>query len=89
LYPDLDRSIGSYRYTLVTLIPFFTRVAWANRKGELVHTHPSMSRAQFIYIMKRSSYEREWGKQYDRPSFFDKLVAFLVKLLPLSARSRF
>ena len=82
MYPDLDRSIGSCRYTLATLIPFFTRVAWANRKGELVHTHPSMSRAQFIYIMKRSSYEREWGKQYDRPSFFDKLVAFLVKLLP-------
>jgi hypothetical protein len=82
LYPDLDRSIGSYRYTLATLIPFFTRVAWANHKREILKTHPSMSRAQFIYIMKRSSYERDWGKQYDRPSFFDKLLAFLVKLLP-------
>ncbi len=82
LYGDLDESIGSYRHTLATLIPFFTRVAWANHKGEILRTQPSMSRAQFIYIMKRSSYEREWGKRYDRPSFFDKLVAFLVKVLP-------
>jgi hypothetical protein len=82
LYGDLDEAIGSYRHTLATLIPFFTRVAWAAHKSEILKAQPSMSRAQFIYIMNRSSYEREWGKQYDQPSFFDKLVAVLVKLLP-------
>jgi hypothetical protein len=32
--------------------------------------------------MSRSSYERDWGKQYDRPSCWDHLLAFILKLLP-------
>jgi hypothetical protein len=33
--PDLHSAIGSYRHTLSTLIPFFTRVAWANHEDEI------------------------------------------------------
>jgi hypothetical protein len=32
--------------------------------------------------MKRSSYEREWGKQYDHPSAHERMLAALLKLLP-------
>lgn len=32
--------------------------------------------------MKRSSYEREWGKQYDHPSAGERTLAVLLKLLP-------
>jgi hypothetical protein len=32
--------------------------------------------------MSRSSYERNWGRQYDRPTFGDRFLAFLLKLLP-------
>jgi hypothetical protein len=32
--------------------------------------------------MKRSSYESEWGKQYDRPSPGERVVAVFLKLLP-------
>jgi len=28
------------------------------------------------------SYERDWGKQYDRPRVSDQILAFLLKLLP-------
>jgi Zinc dependent phospholipase C len=80
--PDLDNAIGSYRHTLSTLIPFFTRVAWANHEGEIRKARPTVTRKEFLYVMSRSSYEHEWGKQYDRPSFFDRIVAFIVKLLP-------
>lgn len=41
-----------------------------------------MTRKQFLYVLSRSSYEREWGKQYDRPSVFDRIVAFFIRLLP-------
>jgi hypothetical protein len=37
---------------------------------------------RFVYIMHRSIYERNWGKQYDRPTFGDRTLAFIVKLLP-------
>lgn len=79
---DVDAAIGSYRHTLSTLIPFFTRVAWADHKDEIQRARPGQTKRQFLYVMRRSSYEREWGKLYDRPSLLDRIVAFIVKFLP-------
>lgn len=79
---DVDRAIGSYRHTLSTLIPFFTRVAWADHQKAIRQARPGVTKRQFLYVMSRSSYEREWGKIYDRPSMLDRIVAFLVKILP-------
>jgi hypothetical protein len=82
IVPDFDKAIGSYRHALSTLIPFFTRVAWAEHENDIRHVRPSLTRKQFVYVMSRSSYEREWGKNYDRPTLADRILAFLVKLLP-------
>lgn len=82
MFGNFDKAIGSYRHTLSTLIPFFTRVAWAEHQKDIERTRPGITRRQFLYVMNRSSYEREWGKVYDRPSGKDRMVAFLVKLLP-------
>ncbi len=82
MVPDFDKAIGSYRHTLSTLIPFFTRVAWAEHEDEIRKTRPGMTKREFLYVMRRSSYEREWGKRYDRPSLLDRIIAFLVKVLP-------
>lgn len=79
---DFDKAIGSYRHALSTLIPLFTRIAWADHEGEIRHARPGMTKHEFLYTMRRSSYEREWGKNYDRPTFFDRILAFLVKILP-------
>jgi Zinc dependent phospholipase C len=79
---DFDQAIGSYRHALSTLIPLFTRVAWAEHQGDIRKARPGITKKRFLYTMSRSSYEREWGKKYDRPSFADRLLAFLVKILP-------
>lgn len=82
MYSDFDKALGSYRYTLSTLIPFFTRVAWANHKDEIRRAHPTMTKREFLYVMSRSSFERHWGRKFQGPSLWDKIVAFLVKILP-------
>lgn len=79
---NVDQAIGSYRHTLSTLIPFFTRVAWADHQDEIRRARPGMTKREFLYVMHRSSYEREWGKQYDKPSLLDRILAFIVKVLP-------
>ena len=80
--PDFDKSVGSFRYTLSKLIPFFTRVAWANHEAEIRKAQPGTTKSRFLYLMHRSSYEREWGKRYEPPSLFDRFIAFLVRILP-------
>jgi hypothetical protein len=82
MFPDFDRAIGSYRRAVSNTIPMATRVAWAQHEDEIRKARPGVTRKQFLYIMSRSSYERDWGKQYDRPSFWDRVLAFFFRLLP-------
>ncbi|MBV9081460.1 MAG: zinc dependent phospholipase C family protein [Acidobacteriaceae bacterium] len=82
LFKDFDRAIESYRRAVSKTIPMATRVAWAERQKDIQQSIPGMTRQRFVYIMRRSSYEREWGKQYDRPTGRERFLAFIVKLLP-------
>lgn len=88
MFDDFDKAMGSYRHALSTIVPFFTRVAWAEHEKDILKAQPTMTRKQFLYVMSRSSYEREWGKDYDRPTWKDRFVAFLVKILPPIGRVR-
>ncbi len=77
-----DRAIGSYRRDVSKTIPTATRIAWAQKKNEIQKTEPGITKSHFIYEMRRSSYERNWGKDYDRPTAADRTLAFFLKLLP-------
>lgn len=79
---DFDRAIGSYRHDVSKTIPAATRVAWAQKKDEIQKGQPGITKRRFVYTMKRSSYERNWGKDYDRPTIADSTLAFLLKLIP-------
>lgn len=82
MFDNFDRSIGSYRRDVSKAIPMATRIAWAQKQNEIRRARPTITERQFIYIMSRSSYERYWGKQYDRPSVLDRILAFILKLVP-------
>jgi hypothetical protein len=82
LFSDFDVAIDSYRSAVSRTIPQATRIAWAQRRAEIEQVEPGVSHKRFVYIMKRSSYEREWGKRLDEPTFWDKLLALLLRLIP-------
>jgi len=82
LFGDFNQAIASYRSAVSRTIPLATRVAWADKKAEIQKVQPGITHRRFIYIMKRSSYEREWGKRLQEPNFFEKFLAFLVKIIP-------
>ena len=82
LFSNFDSGIAGYRSAVSRVIPFATRVAWAGEKDEIRKAQPGITHRRFVYILKRSSYEQEWGKRVDEPTWLDKLAAFIVKLLP-------
>jgi len=57
-------------------------VAWSLKKKEIESDMPGVTRKKFLYNLSRSSYERNWGKSYQPPSFWDRFLAFLYQLLP-------
>jgi hypothetical protein len=81
LLHDEDRAILDYRHALSYWIPRFTEVALITKKQELAAT-PNFNPKGFRFLMRRADFEKEWGKNYDRPGFFARFLAFLVKILP-------
>ena len=77
-----DLTIGSYRHAVSTLIPGLTRVALVNRKDQIVKETPDFAEKKFLYHLSRADYEKEWGKEYERPGAGAKILAFFLRLIP-------
>jgi hypothetical protein len=82
LFVNFDLSVAAFRSAVSRTIPLATRVAWAQKKNEIKHAEPGMTHRRFVYIMHRSSYEREWGKRLEEPNWFEKFLAILLKIIP-------
>jgi hypothetical protein len=82
LFSNYDTAIASYRSAVSRTIPLATRVAWAQKKDEITHAQPGITHRRFVYIMKRSSYEREWGRRLQEPNCFEKFLALFLKIIP-------
>lgn len=77
-----DQVLGSYRHDVSQLIPKATRIAWSLKEDQIKKDQPSMTRKQFVYNISRSSYRKYWGRNYKTPGFGDRVLAFLVRILP-------
>jgi len=82
VFQDEKRATSSYRHSINSWIPEATRVAWDLKQKEIERDLPGVTRDKFLYNLSRSSYEKEWGKEYRRPSAGEKCLAFLIHMLP-------
>ncbi len=77
-----EQVLGSYRRDVSKLIPKATRIAWSLKKDEIEKDQPGITKRKFLYNLSRASYEKRWGKTYQKPTFEERFLAFLYKLLP-------
>jgi hypothetical protein len=82
LFRTLDLALGTYRYSVGKMVPNLTRTAWAIKSDEIMKDQPTASRKQFLYNIKRASFEQEWGATYDRPHFGARVLALVFRLVP-------
>ncbi len=81
-FVSLDLALGSYRRTVSTIIPEASKVAWSLKKKEIVQAHPGITKRKFLYSLSTASYEKEWGKEYQRPGIFARFMAALFRVVP-------
>ena len=79
---DEERAIRSYRHDIGKLIPKATKVAWEVKEDDIKKDLPGMTRDRFLFNLSQASYEKRWGRDYRRPNFGEKFLAFLFRLLP-------
>jgi hypothetical protein len=80
--PHEDLAIGSFRYSVSTLIPHMTQVALRTHKKEIMREMPNFQKKKFLYRLSRADYEKSWGKNYERSGFGVRFLALLLKLIP-------
>src|ERR1700686_1426968 len=79
---DEDKVLGSYRHDVSQLLPKATRVAWDLKKNEIMRAHPGITKRKFLFNLSKASYQKNWGKNYQPPTFGEKVIAFLIRILP-------
>jgi hypothetical protein len=77
-----EKALNSYRRDVSKLIPKATRIAWHLKKDEIKDDIPDATKRKFLFNLSRSNYEREWGKDYRKPSPAERFLAFLYRLIP-------
>lgn len=77
-----DKVLNSYRRDVSQLIPKATRIAWTLKKDEIQRDQPGITKQKFLYNLRGSNFEKEWGRDYSKPTLGERFLAFLYKLLP-------
>jgi hypothetical protein len=77
-----DLAVSSYRFAVSELIPRMTQVALETHKKELMRETPNFSKQKFLYRLSRSSYEKEWGKDYVKPGIGTRVLSTILRYMP-------
>lgn len=79
-----DLAFGSFRYSVGSIIPGMTRVAWQLKKDSFIKEIPGVTKKRFLYNLSRASYEKDWGTQYHRPGIRTRMVSWVLRIVPKS-----
>jgi hypothetical protein len=77
-----DLAIGSYRFAVSRTIPEMTRVALRTHQKDMMKETPDFAKEKFLYRLKRSDYEKEWGKDYKKDGFKTRVFSILLRCMP-------
>ena len=82
LFGDISLAIGTYRRAASEIIPDVTRIAWREKRDEILAATPDVAEHDFVYTMTRQQYDDEFGTTYRKPSFFVRMVVAIFKVIP-------
>ena len=82
LFGDVDLAIGTYRRAASQIIPDVTRVAWREKRDEILAATPDVAEQDFVYTMTRQQYEDTFGTAYRKPGFFVRMIVAVFKIIP-------
>jgi hypothetical protein len=82
LFGDVGLAIGTYRRAASQIIPDVTRVAWREKRDEILAATPDVAEQNFVYTMTRQQYEDTFGTAYRKPGFFVRMIVAVFKIIP-------
>ena len=82
VFGNFDFATSTFRYSVSTMIPQMTKVAWQSKEKEIRESMPTTTREQFLFSLSRPEFEKEWGTAYERPGIRSKILAVVMRIIP-------
>jgi hypothetical protein len=82
VFGDLGLVIGTYRWSVKSLLPTVTRTAWVIKKRDIKKQNPSANAHSFHYKMSKKEFNKEFGAARQRPGFKAEVLSFLIRIIP-------
>lgn len=82
LFKSEERAINTYRGAVSRLIPKMTSVAVVAYAQQIEKESPGFDHRKFIYRLRRTEFEKQWGHDYSRPRWTTRFLAFLIRIMP-------
>jgi Zinc dependent phospholipase C len=82
LFRSEDLALGTYRFSVSSIVPKATKAAWNTKKDEILQTQPTMEQERYVYSLSRADYEKEWGSNYERPGILARIISFVFRIIP-------
>jgi hypothetical protein len=82
VFGNVDLAIGTYRKAASEIIPDVTRVAWREKRDEILAATPDVTEEAFVYTLTRQEYEEAYGATYRKPRFLVRFVVAIFKVIP-------
>ena len=82
LFGDLNLAIGTFRWSVKSLLPTVVRTAWVIKKNDIKKQNPSANARSFHYRMSKKAFNKEFGADRQKPGFKAQVLSFLIRALP-------
>jgi hypothetical protein len=77
-----DLAINTYRKAVSKIIPNLTVVAFTSYRKQIQQAAPSVDKSKFIYRLKQTEYEKDYGTDYTHLSFGGRILAAFLRIMP-------
>src|SRR5690348_5831661 len=77
-----DLAVGTYRRSVSSVIPKMTEIALLTRRKEIASDSRDFNEKEFLYRLSRADYEKEWGRDYERPGIGTRILAAILRIVP-------
>lgn len=87
-FPNMGMSVFTFRFSIMHLVPWFTRVAWAHKKADIQKTAPGSKGRNFKYKMQRIKSYTEGDDVEQNPSLSSYIFSFIIRVMPKFGKMR-
>jgi hypothetical protein len=82
VFGDVGLAIGTYRWAASQVVPDVTRVAWEQKRDDILAATPGATQETVVYSVTRREFEERYGATYRRPGLFARIVLAIFRVLP-------